>query len=252
MRSPRPITLTPGGVLASAAVFLVAAACVRLGFWQLDRLEQRRALNAAIAERLALPPLELATAPADSDGLSLRAAAVSGTWDGDRSIALAGRSRQGAPGVDILTPLRTAEGGAVLVDRGFVPSADAATVAAAATAVAGAATVVGRFRAFSPEAEEGGSLRRPGGRGDALPTWFGRSPDGVGAHLTYHLAPVYLVAERRTGPDPYPAPAAPPQLDEGPHLGYAIQWFSFAVIAVVGWGAMVARRRGGADERGRP
>lgn len=252
MRAPRPITLTPAGIVATAVVFLVAAGCVRLGFWQLERLERRRAANAGLQERLNLEPLALATAPGDTAGLVLRAAQVSGTWDHDRSIALAGRSRQGAPGVHVLTPLRTADGGAVLVDRGFVPSPDGATVAAAAAAVRGAAAVVGRLRAFSPDAPPDGSMRRAADRSGALPTWFARSPDGVGAHLPYELAPVYLVAERRTGPGPYPAPAAPPELDEGPHLGYALQWFSFAAIAVVGWGAMLARGGGRAAGRAAP
>jgi len=241
MRAPRPITLTPAGLVATAAVFLVAAACVRLGFWQLDRLEQRRDANAGLQERLARGPVVLSESPVDTTGLVMRAAEVSGTWDHERSVALAGRGRQGVPGVHVLTPLLTAEGRAVLVDRGFVPSPDAATVAWAAARVTGPATVVGRFRAFSPDLAAEGSLRTPPEGQDALPVWFARSPDGIGAHLPYRVGPLYLVAERSTAAAPYPAPSPPPELDDGPHLGYALQWFSFAVIAVVGWGALVLR-----------
>jgi cytochrome oxidase assembly protein ShyY1 len=32
-------------------------------------------------------------------------------------------------------------------------------------------------------------------------------------------------------------------MDEGPHFGYAIQWFSFAIIAIVGWTALLLRRK---------
>ena len=274
--SARGITLTPGSLAATAAVFLVAAACVRLGFWQLDRLEQRRAGNAGLAERIAAEPITLSGAPLDTSGLVMRRARLSGQWDGELAVALAGRSRGGAPGVHVLTPLRTADGGAVLIDRGFVPSADAATVAGPELRASGEATVEGRLRPLSPVAATEGSMREAGasegpaggaatptgtgagaatGAGaeaesavwPALPTWFARSPDGIGNHVPYDLAPLYLVAEERTGEGPYPAPAAPPELDDGPHLGYALQWFSFAAIAVLGWGAMVLKARATRD-----
>jgi surfeit locus 1 family protein len=244
MHAPRPLTLTASGIAATAAVFVVAAVCVRLGFWQLDRLEQRRRANAGLEDRIAAAPIALSAAPRDTAGLIMRAARLRGTWDGEYSFALAGRSRAGAPGAHVLAPLRLADGGAVLVDRGFVPSADAATVAAEAR-LSGPATVFGRLKPLDPEADADGTLRPPAPGGGSLPTWFARSPDGLGEHIPYALAPVYLAAESATTDGPYPAPLQAPELDEGPHLGYALQWFSFAVIALVGWAAMVVRRPAG-------
>ncbi len=251
MHAPRPITLTPAGIAATVLVFLVAAACVRLGFWQLDRLEQRRTANSGMEERVGAPTLALTSAPDDTAGLVLRSAQIRGTWDPSWTVALAGRSRAGAPGVHVLAPVRLEAGGALLVDRGFVPSADAATVSADLRPT-GRADLTGRLMPFEPRAGSDGSLRsrKPGSA--TLPTWFARTPDGLGAHIPYPLAPLYVVAESPTGPGPYPAPSALPEPDDGPHLAYAIQWFSFGAIAIAGWAAMVLRGSRRAGERPEP
>ena len=241
MNAPRPLTLTPSGIAATALVVVVAAVCVRLGFWQLDRLEQRRAGNDGLEERIAADPLDLDGAPRDTAGLVMRAAVARGRWDAETAIALAGRSRAGAPGVHVLQPFQLQGGGWMLVDRGFVPAADAATAPAEVRA-RGAATIRGRLRPLDPASATDGRLRPAGEQPGTLATWFARSPDGIGAHVPQTLAPLYLVAESATSAAPYPAASAPPELDEGPHLGYAIQWFSFAAIALIGWGAMALRR----------
>jgi surfeit locus 1 family protein len=244
MNAPRPLTLTPSGIAATALVVAVAAVCVRLGFWQLDRLEQRRAANHGLEERIAADPLDLDSAPRDTAGLVMRAAVARGQWDGETAIALAGRSRAGAPGVHVLQPFQLEGGGWMLVDRGFVPAADAATAPAGVRAQ-GTATILGRLRPLESDAGTDGRLRPAGEQRGTLPTWFARSPDGLGRHVPQTLAPLYVVAESATAAGPYPAASEPPELDEGPHLGYAIQWFSFAAIAVVGWGAMAMRRSPG-------
>ncbi|HSM37091.1 MAG TPA: SURF1 family protein [Longimicrobiales bacterium] len=246
MNAPRPLTLTPAGIAATALVVVVAVVCVRLGFWQLDRLGQRRAANEGLEERIAADPLDLDRAPRDTAGLVMREAVARGRWDGETAIALAGRSRAGAPGVHVLQPFQLEGGGWMLVDRGFVPAADAATAPAGVRA-RGAATIRGRLRPLESDATTDGRLRPAREQGGTLPTWFARSPDGIGEHLPQMLAPLYVVAESATADAPYPAASAPPELDEGPHLGYALQWFSFAAIAVVGWGAMAMRRSPGQE-----
>lgn len=68
----RPLSITVSGVLGTIGVFFVAAVCIRLGFWQLDRLDQRDTRNARVAERLALPALPLEAAVDDTAGLGYR------------------------------------------------------------------------------------------------------------------------------------------------------------------------------------
>lgn len=64
-----------------------------------------------------------------------------------------------------------------------------------------------------------------------------------GEQLDYEIFPVLvqLVTQTPPQPGPLPAPVEPPALSEGPHLGYAVQWFIFAVIAMVGYPLILRR-----------
>lgn len=112
-----------GRDLAGAVFALaVAALFVRLGFWQLARLRERRAQNAIIASRRALPPVELPMHRLQADALRDRRAHAAGRYDYAHERVWTGRTYEGAPGVALLTPLRLSDGSAVYVDRGFVSS----------------------------------------------------------------------------------------------------------------------------------
>src|SRR5689334_4365582 len=107
---------------------VIAAACIRLGFWQLSRLAQRRARNAVVAARLSQPQAELTTLHPDSASL-LHKAVVTGTPDFEHEILLAARTYQGSPGVWLLTPLRVAgRDTAILVNRGWIYAPDGVSV----------------------------------------------------------------------------------------------------------------------------
>ena len=246
----RPLELTRSGIAGTVAVFVVAAVCVRLGFWQLDRREQRLERNAAVAERLAEAPVSLSSPPMDTAGLTHRTARIRGEYDNARTLVLGGRSLGGSPGVHVFAPLRIGEG-AVLVNRGWLPSMDAATVDLAAARVDTAVAVSGVLLPL-PEtgtAEPGDSFRA---------RWFRLDADAVRAQYPYPVSPLYLQAAaaagepRRVVPGPSgdPVPLPPPSLEPGPHLSYALQWFGFALIFVVGWAALVIRR--GRGEEGGP
>lgn len=106
------------------AALALAAATARLGVWQLDRAAQKNALQAAIDTRRALPPLqadELAGTPAEAASQHHRPARLEGTWAPGATWFLDNRQMQGRPGFFVLTPLRLADGTAVLVQRGWVP-----------------------------------------------------------------------------------------------------------------------------------
>lgn len=192
---------------------LVAAGCVRLGFWQLDRLHQRRARNADLVARLALPTVEISR-QALADSVRQRRVSARGVWDYDAERVWGGRSFEGTPGVALITPLRLADRSAVLVDRGWAPSPDAFHVEHA------------RYRETDSAVVHGIALPAPRGRGDVSTT-------GYLPFVIQQLAP----EPARGLPRRWPAPA----LDDGPHLSYAIQWFSFAVIVLVGTAALLRR-----------
>ncbi len=233
------LRVTPRGFLAALLALAVAATCVRLGFWQLDRLEGRRARNAAVSAAGALPTLaldsagmaEVARSPAAYVNRRVR---VRGAYDPAGEVVLRGRAREGQPGVHLATPLRVeGGGGAVLVNRGWAPSPDGATVDRAAFAEPGAREVVGLLQEIPATGDRG----QPAAAAGRDTTFRRLDLAAVRARAAYPVLPLYVqqlpdsAAPRRRPPFRVP----PPELGEGPHLGYAVQWFSFALIAVVGF-----------------
>ncbi len=102
---------------------LLGVVCLRLGVWQLDRLATRRAGSAAALADRTLPAVDARTL---HDAVGNRRAIAAGVYDYEREIILRGRGRGGVPGVEVVTPLRlTGSDSAVLILRGYVPSADA-------------------------------------------------------------------------------------------------------------------------------
>ena len=212
-----------------------AAACARLGVWQLDRRHQRRAMNAVIAARMKAPPVAVNGLRGDTSVNRFRRVRIAGTPDTTHEFMLTFRGNNGSPGVDILTPVHVAgEDSAVLVNRGWIYSPD------------GMNADLSRWREVdtvftgyidSFESNTGvDSLRRNGIRR--------MDYTAVTRGIPYPVADYYLVAQADSGGDPETAGVVrlhPPKLDNGPHLNYALQWFAFATIALTGGGIVAAR-----------
>jgi surfeit locus 1 family protein len=220
---------------------LMTALFVRLGVWQLHRLAERRVYNHVVASRLADAAMPLGAVPSDTAQNHYRRVRFSGTFDFAHEIVLIDRVRDGAPGVDLVTPVHPDSGElgdtAVLINRGWVYSPDGMSVDGARwrepAHVSGTGYVI-EFEAWEGPAE---SPDHPGEF-----RWLDRA--AIERSLGYPIAAYALVLE----PDAQAATAAtpatngprvpmrvpPPPLDEGPHLSYAIQWFSFALIALAG------------------
>src|ERR1019366_1182223 len=116
-------------ILTLAIPLACAALFVRLGVWQLSRLKEKRAFNAILSQRLAAPPAEVTTLPADTALGHYRRVSAGGTMLYDREVAYAGRSHEGSPGVDLLTPMKIAGyDTVVMVNRGWAYSEDAASI----------------------------------------------------------------------------------------------------------------------------
>jgi surfeit locus 1 family protein len=208
-------------LIALVAALLVAGVCVRLGIWQLDRLHQRRAHNALVAAARARPELELrggANLPMDS--LRDRRVRARGVYDYARERLWHGRSYEGIPGVDFVTPLRLSDSTAVLVDRGWAPSPDGYHVDQPAYREADSADVHGL------------GMAAPRGRGDV-------DPAALRDSLPYRILPIVVQA---LPPSTVLHRPPPPSLTDGPHLSYVVQWFSFAVIIVVGSVVLLRQR----------
>jgi len=222
-------------LLAVLAVVLVAATCVRLGFWQLSRWHEKQRMNAALRAALAAPPLDLAAPFPPLADVRLRRVRVSGVYDERRQLVLSARAHDGSPGVDVATPLVVAPGQAVLVDRGWLYAADAATANPLAHPVPGPRTVVGLPQAFVPPRLRA-PLRALPYASDSASVWATLTPDAdtLARRLPYRLAPWMLHALPAPDAPAEPLRSAPQPYDEMMHLSYAIQWFTFATILVGG------------------
>lgn len=220
-----------------------AAVCVRLGVWQLSRLAERRARNAAVAARFDAPPVALDALPADTAARHYRRVRVAGRADYAREFVLANRSRDGSPGVHVVTPVRvTGRDTAVLVNRGWIYAPDGATVDLARWREGDSLLVDGYVELPS---------RRPGAAAlegaRAVPAYRWLDPAAVARAVGYPVSSFYVVARPGPGegapPGDRPVRVEPPALDEGSHQSYAVQWFSFAAVAVVGGLAFARAQR---------
>jgi surfeit locus 1 family protein len=230
-----------GRILLLVVALAVAALCVRLGLWQLHRLAQRRAFNAAVVAGTSASPAPVEGLADRGEAAAYRSADATGRYDPARELLFYGRANaNGDPGSEVLTPLRLDDGDAVLVDRGWIPfdPNQPLPVPGAAGAPAGTVTVTGVL--FPPDSST------PPAEGTAPVTIVRRvNLAQIAAQLPYRLLPYYLLLREQTPAQTGGLPtAAPlPELSEGPHLSYAIQWFSFAAIAILGYGLLLRRDR---------
>ncbi len=237
----------------AVVVAVLAVLCVRLGLWQLHRGEERRATNVVTERNLdaaAAPSAEVMSAgDAPAAGDLWRRVQVTGTYDEQQQVSVKYQTRDGEPGVDVVTPLRTSDGTAVLVDRGWLGTGNTPDVGQLPPPPGGTVTVTGWLRADSTADLD--ATTPDGGQVRAV------SSEGFSAVLPYPVAGGYLDLLEQAPPaaDGLAAPV-PPDLGQGPHFFYGLQWFFFGGLAVFGWfyfawtEAHPRPRRRTRDERG--
>ncbi|HKY85116.1 MAG TPA: SURF1 family protein [Anaerolineales bacterium] len=232
-----------------ALALVVGVVCVRLGIWQLGRLGERRAQNAAARARMDLPALIL---PEDITGLSdlsYRRASARGVFDSTREVYLSDRSLDGVAGVHVVTPLHLEESDqTILVERGWIADSVYRTQPPASWSVEGQVEVSGLLLPSQREPSLAFLADRPPGPGEPpRRAWRALSIPGIQAQLPYPVLGVYLMQES-SGPSEGPlTPILELDLSEGSHLGYAVQWFAFAATAFIGGWIWMRRRPGGGN-----
>lgn len=225
-------------ILIAISVIAVAV-CVRLGIWQLNRRNERIAYNNSISTRLTDAPTSLNSLPSDTSQLRFRRVNLHGVYDYSHEIVLTNRVRNGSPGVHLITPLLfNGSDSAVLVIRGWVYTPDGVT-----------ANIMD-WREADSLSSDGFVIPLPTpGAGNV------QSPTNPNAYRWIDLAVlaktipyplhnyVVVLAGDTTHQEGIPPRVSPPILDEGPHLVYAIQWFSFATIFLIGTVFFVRKNR---------
>ena len=233
-------------ILATLLVLAGGALCVRLGIWQLDRLEQRRAFNAHVEAMWAAEPISLnGQTTEDLTKLEYRAVTVSGRYDFENQVALRNRYFQDEYGYHLLTPLLLDDGSAVLVDRGWIPAdGNDSPVDWRKYDQPGPVTLQGQIRLGQTKPDLGGvpdPTLTPGQTG--LDFWSIVNLERIQGQVPYPLLNVFVQPDVDLEDTEPPVPYQPDiELTEGSHQGYAIQWFTYATILVVGYPFFVRKQ----------
>ncbi|MFG1921464.1 SURF1 family protein [Cryptosporangium sp. NPDC048952] len=225
--------LSPKWVASFLLCVLAAVVCVRLAHWQLDRLDQKRTINASItAARNASPvPADqaLSTSSAPGSRREYSQVKIAGQYDVANEVLVRNRTLNSTLGYYVLTPLRTTDGPVLWVVRGWVEASSrgATEVPTVGPAPSGTVTIIGRVR--KPESGSTGAVQVSGRNLITRITPDALKADGEPAYDAF----VELVSPADPSLSALPTPD---DLDEGPHLAYAVQWYLFAVMFIVGYG----------------
>lgn len=230
MRSFR-FLLSRRWLLFALTVVLIAWATWWLGGWQFHRLAERKASNAIVRHNEAAPPAPVDTVlpggRAVTSADEWRVVTATGTYDTADTVVVRYSTRDGESGIDVVVPLVTAGGRALLVDRGWLASDNSGADPSGVPAPpAGQVTVSG---------------------------WLRVDATGDSAHVSDHSTRSISSEQigSAIGRDVYggfvdlktesPAPATAlepvelPELDNGPHFFYGLQWWFFGLLAVFGF-----------------
>jgi cytochrome oxidase assembly protein ShyY1 len=227
--------LRPRWVAGHLLVLVLTVSFLALGFWQLARNDHKQSLARRARAAYAAPAPDISgSVPPGSR------AQATGEYDPRHEVLLRNRVHNEQDGSDVLTPLRLADGTAVLVDRGW--TASTSTVGPAAT---GGVVVRGIVHTSSP-LSAGDSVDHAGARLTLPRVDLAR----IGRDLPYRLRPEWIEVQSQTPVPASDAPAlpVPPPPDQVNHMQYAIEWFGFAAIGIIGWPVALlafSRRRGG-------
>ena len=237
-------------------VIVAVMVMVRLGIWQLDRLQQRREFNNRVQAQINQPVIDLNTALQHDDmdreliGMEYRDVKVTGEYDPSGEVVLRNQVWESLLGIHLLTPLKiVGTDQKVLVNRGWVPFEDFTNHDLGKYNEPGLVEVHGVIRLPQTKPEVGGHRDEIPASGEGkLLAWNFVNVQGIESQLPYHLLPIYIQAS------PEPSWTTLPyrnevelDLTEGPHMGYAIQWFIFA--AILGFGYPFYLRKEGAQSQ---
>ncbi|CAI8835302.1 SURF1 family protein [Methylocaldum szegediense] len=219
------------GLTASLIAMTVLPLFISLGVWQLHRADEKTNLIELQQQRMQDEPLILDAEQRSLDDIRYRRVVVSGEYDVDHQFLLDNQVYQQNPGYHVLTPLRIkGSDTAVLVNRGWVP--------------------MGASRAELPDVR----IRQPSVRITGMVDRFPRvglklegaeipsagwpavvqlvDPARIGERLGYPVLPYQVLADD-TAAEAYTRAWKETRLDPGKNLGYALQWFLFAAVALV-------------------
>ncbi len=220
-------------VLLLLTVLVLAYACLLLGRWQWHRLEGKKTGNAIIRTNEKADPVPVEQVlrhgvdPPDDEQFARVSA--TGTYDASKTVIIRYQTRDGSPGVDVVVPLVTGSGTALLVDRGWLstPNQGLTDPAQVPAPPSGRVTVTGWVR----QNASGSSAQVVDASARSISSTEIEPAIGVPTYGGF----VQLLTETPRPATPLARPD-PPDLSNGPHFFYALQWWFFGILALFGYG----------------
>jgi len=220
-------TREPLALFKSLIALLLIIFCLWGSQWQYHRGVDRHARNAVIEERIAKSPIELDTVTGDLPNYEWQTVSVAGTFDTEKQILLRNRYNDGKYGYEVLTLFKSRDNKNFWVDRGWVQAGATATTPPVVTALPqGVVSIVGRLRLDSSLPR--GSFFALPGKGEGLVS-------ELNAQSQLNTEKFYV--DLLSGSDASLTPevtAQLPELSDGPHMAYALQWIFFAGLVIYG------------------
>ena len=215
---------------------------VFLGFWQLERLEQKQTTNTQVIARTALPAVDVqeilsstgTTTSGTYEELQWRVVTAKGEYLEERAVTIINRSQDATAGYSPVTPFLLENGTVVFINRGFVPLAQPVP-----SPSSGPVTIKGYLRTSQKR-----TFLSAVDSNDPSTTEFHRLDVNLLAkRIDQPSLPMYiqLIEETPAQGSPWPAPTQLPELTEGSHFSYAMQWWFFSLVSLTGW-IVVSRR----------
>jgi cytochrome oxidase assembly protein ShyY1 len=234
---------TPKWIVRHVAVVLLIAGMIGLLLWQVGRLHEKQDFKALVEARQAAPPVPVQELlpggrSVDVDGVLYRDVTATGTYDDAATVVVENRTyTDDTPGGWVLTPLDLGGGRTLLVNRGFV-ALDRDGKVSAPPAPAGPV----RLEGLLLPSQHRGSFGAKDPSEGRLEVVKRVDLDRIADQVDGELLPAYLQVTETDPPEP-PVPddvpavrrLAPPEISEGPHFSYAVQWGIFSTIAGVGY-----------------
>lgn len=248
--------LKPRWILSHLFVFVTVVIMLNLGFWQLGRLDERKSANAIVTAAMDRQPEPLSSvlpAGASSTSEQVKAAEyqpvyVSGVYRPDEQVLVNNRTNNGSPGYWVVTPLVLADGTAVAVNRGWIPFSYTEDGSWDDFAPPKGTVVVQGLLRQSQVRESNGLVSSPKDPEVGTLRTLARLDVGrLAQQIDERMFPGYVSLRAQ---DPaqvdLPVPVPLPELSQGPHLGYAMQWFAFSLLTIIVYPLLLrryARRR---------
>jgi cytochrome oxidase assembly protein ShyY1 len=219
-------------LLFAAIVVLLCYAAWWLGQWQFHRLDDRKASNAVVRANEDRDPAPVSDVLAPGRPVveddEWRQVAATGRYDADETVIVRYRTRDGASGIDVVVPLVTVDGATLLVDRGWMAADnEGASPSDVPTPPAGEVTVEGWVRADA----DGDSTNVSNHSTRSI------SSERIGKAIGQEVYGGFVLLDTEDGqPAADLEPVELPELNNGPHFFYGLQWWFFGLLALFGFG----------------